>query len=80
MDAQNRLIPKRGTDAAAILEALLAGERLTSGDAWSRFGASRLAVHVHYLRRGGWPIIGETVEVPKRGGKLAHVAEYRLES
>lgn len=76
--AAYRKRPGTGTARAAVLAALEAGERLTSLEAWQRFGTSRLAADVFELRRMGWPVVAEMVDVPCREGRRAHVAEYRL--
>ena len=70
--------PRAGTVVAAILSALEGGRALTSGDAWREFGTSRLASFVHVLKRRGWPIVAEEVEVSSRDGRVARVARYRL--
>ena len=70
--------PKSGTVAAAILEALEGGRALTTLDCWRDFGTSRLAGYVCELRGMGWPIVSETVAVPARAGRTAHVSRYVL--
>jgi hypothetical protein len=70
--------PRPGTVKEAILGVLLAGKTLTPSQAWSRFGASRLASTVHQLRAAGWPIASKAVVVRCADGRAATVAEYSL--
>jgi hypothetical protein len=70
--------PRAGTVLAEILAALEAGRSLTSGDAWQEFGGARLAADVYRLRKLGWPIVAQEIEVPCRGSRTAKVARYRL--
>lgn len=74
-----RTWPREGTNRRRILDALLSGDTLTSADAWERLGAARLAADVHQLRRDGWPIEAESIEVVCRGGRRAIIARYWLE-
>lgn len=49
--------PPEGTQARAILDALLAGQSLTPLDALRRFGCNRLAARIYDLQtRYGWSI------------------------
>lgn len=68
--------PRAGTVKASVADALLAGERITSLQAWARWGTSRLAGLIHQLRREGWPIDSEDVVVETGHGHTAHVARY----
>lgn len=70
-------LPRAGTARAAVLAALQRGRSLTSCDALRDFGTSRLAADVHELRRMGWPVLAETVEVATRHGS-SYVARYSL--
>lgn len=70
--------PAVGTARAYVLAALESGERLTSLEAWRRFGTSRLAADIHALRGMGWPILGEEIRVASRGGRPTRVACYRM--
>lgn len=70
--------PKAGSICAKVLDALEAGRGLTAWDCWQEFGSSRLAVHVYALRSMGWPVVGEDIAVPARGGRVAHVTRYTL--
>ena len=69
-------VPVSGSIKRQVFEALARGERLTSLDAWARFGTSRLASLVHQLRVVGWPILSETVTVDTAHGHQASVAAY----
>jgi len=62
-----------------VLGALLRGERLTHLDCWRRFGSSRLAHHVHMLRRHGWPVqMAEIMVRTSDAGRPATIGEYYL--
>jgi len=63
-----------------VLGALLRGELLTHADCWRRLGSSRLAHHVHVLRRAGWPVKAmETIVRTSDAGRPATIAEYFLD-
>ncbi|TVO65937.1 helix-turn-helix domain-containing protein [Denitromonas ohlonensis] len=70
--------PRSSSVRALVLSALRAGEQLTPGDAWARFGTSRLAAVVYTLRGQGWQINSRRVTVRCRDGRPAVVAEYTL--
>lgn len=76
--ASYRKRPAAGTARADVLAALESGERLTSLEAWQRFGTSRLAADVFELRRMGWPVIAAEIKVPCREGRTSRVAQYRI--
>ena len=46
--------------------------------AFTELGVCRLSERVRELERLGYTIEHRTIEVPARGGKTAHVTEYRL--
>jgi len=72
--------PKPASVRGRILGALLRGDRLTQLDALHRFGNFRLAADVEVLRRHGWPIRTDEIEVrTSDAGRRACVAEYKLE-
>lgn len=56
-------VPDAGTQAGILLRALKAGERLTVAEALSRYGVYALSQRMGELRRSGWPIRSEMVEV-----------------
>lgn len=63
-----------------VLGALLRGELLTHLDCWRRFGSSRLAHHVHVLRRAGWQVrMMETTVRTTDAGRSATIGEYFLD-
>lgn len=77
----NPHFPKPYSVRGRVLGAHLRGESLTSLDAWRRFGGSRLAADVNVLRKSGWPIETEIVEVEtKDAGRRSEVARYFLPS
>lgn len=62
------------TQAAAILEHLKTGARITPIEALERFGSFRLGARIYDLRQAGHAIATDMIETPT--GK--RVAEYRL--
>lgn len=78
-DATTLSRPRTGSVKAAVLDALVAGERITSLQALARWGTSRLAGLIHQLRREGWAIRSEEIEVETGHGRIAHVALYSME-
>ena len=73
-------LPHHGTQAAMLLAALLAGQRVNPLAGWRRLGIYRLADTAFQLRGLGWPVITGTLEVANRFGEKCRVAEYRLDS
>lgn len=62
-----------------ILGALLRGDRLTQLDALHRFGNFRLAADIEVLRRHGWQIQTDEIEVSTSdAGRRACVARYAM--
>ncbi|MDP2786185.1 MAG: helix-turn-helix domain-containing protein [Sulfurimicrobium sp.] len=70
------ILPHPNTLRWQILAAFQVGERLTSLEAWQRFGASRLSADVHALRHAGHLIQSEMIEVTAKNGRTAKVAQY----
>ena len=68
------------TVRAQILSRLMDGERITSGDAWRDYGSSRLSAVIHWLKQAGYPIHSRTITVPAKGGRLARISEYWMDS
>lgn len=68
------------TARAQILLKLKRGERITSLDVWRDTGCSRLSAVIHWLKRAGHQIHSQTITVPTKGGRLARVSEYWMES
>lgn len=72
--------PKDGTVIAAVLTALLLGDRLTPRDALNRFGTLRLAAVAYRLREYGWPIMSREIAVRTATGRTAYVGLYWMEA
>lgn len=70
--------PRPGSVKANVLNALLAGDRLTHKDCWIRFGSSRLAHHVLMLRKAGWPIVCDEIKALTSDGRIASIGLYWL--
>jgi len=62
------------TQSDMILNALLAGEELTPLDAFRRFGVFRLGARIWDLRKLGYQINMELIDV----GNGKHVARYSI--
>lgn len=61
-----------------VRDALLAGERITSRDAYFRFDCYHLASTIHRLRSEGMAINTHKVFVHKDKGRAVVFAEYAL--
>lgn len=59
-----------------ILRDLQSGVRITAIDALNRYGCARLASRISQLRKDGFNIQREMVDVPTRNGRGAKVAQY----
>jgi hypothetical protein len=72
----------RVTVKSAILSALKSGVRLTQHDATFLYGTSRLGAVIHELRKEGYDIRTDTLEVDAAKGKptahKAHIAVYSM--
>lgn len=68
-------VPERGTVSYEILMALKAGQKLTALLALQKFDCLSLSQRIGELKRDGWPIHREMVEV--NSGK--RVAQYSME-
>lgn len=62
----------------SILEYMEEGNSITQLDALSLFGCSRLAARIGDLRKDGWSIQSEMVDVPTRGGHTK-VSKYWMD-
>ena len=60
-----------------LLERLRKGP-ITPMEAWSELAIYRVGARVHQLRKDGYSIDTELVEVVNRYGEKCRVAEYRL--
>jgi hypothetical protein len=73
--------PRPDSVRGRILGAFLGGDRLTQKDSLRRFSDFRLAAHVESLRKRGWPIITESIEVVTGdAGRHAEVGRYSMPS
>lgn len=70
--------PKRATQPARLLAALLLGQKINPLIAWTRLGIYRLSATVFQLRQMGWPVVTNRRDVENRFGEECHVAEYYL--
>lgn len=61
----------------AVVDYLERYGSITSKEANEKLGCSRLAAHICYLRKHGWHITTEDVEVTTRYGK-ATIARYHI--
>lgn len=69
-------LPEQGSQCYELLMALQAGEKLTTMEAFEKFGITTISQRMGELRRKyGWPIKREA----KKVGPRTYVAEYRLE-
>ncbi len=76
-----RLPSKLNTVVAEVLCRLLNQERLTGLDAVTEASTTRLAAVVHYLtEKYGWAIVATDRAAGCRDGRIAWVAQYRLDS
>jgi len=61
-----------------VLKHLKRGSTLTSMQAFSRYGITRLSGRIYDLRKQGWRIDAPMKRVKSRNGDYARVAVYRL--
>ena len=66
------------TQNQRILDYLNRYGSITQLDALNDIGVMRLASRVSDLRRRGYPIVSEMVEVTNRYGEKCRIKEYRL--
>lgn len=77
--SQSFYYPRSQSVRGRVLGAFLRGERLTQQDSLRRFSDLRLAAQVESLRKVGWAIQTDMVEVSTRdAGRRAEVAQYHL--
>ena len=62
----------------AIKNYLLAGNTLTSMEAYEMFGCTRLAAKIFMLKKEGFDIVKVMRESKTRYGATAHYAAYKL--
>lgn len=66
------------TQCEQVLQHLRSGKTITTREAFTDFGITRLAARIHELRQEGHPIADETVKVKNRNGKEVEVSSYYL--
>lgn len=64
------------SQAAEVLRFLKAGGRITSMEAFTLWGITRLAARVHELRNRGEPIESTSIPVRNRNGRMVKVDVY----
>lgn len=67
------------TQREAILNVLKSGESITSFEAFSEFGITRLSAIVFDLRKKGYLISSEDIETTNRFGGKVRFSRYKLE-
>ena len=67
------------TQCKRLLDYMRGGGKVTSLDALSEFGIARLASRVSDLRKLGYPVMSEWVEVENRYGEKVRVKRYWME-
>ena len=66
------------SDEMAVLMFIKEHGSITTKQAFEELGCTRLSGRVFDLRKHGYNIRTDVIEVPKRGGKTARVARYIL--
>lgn len=61
----------------AVRDYLIAGNGLTSLEAIQKFGCTRLSDKIYKLRKKGYIIESEPIDVYDRFGKLIQVSKYK---
>lgn len=75
----DRYYPSIDSARGGILGALLDGQYLTSNEVLRRFSVSRLASDIHVLRKRGWPVRSDDIQVSTADmGRQARIARYSL--
>lgn len=81
MNTTSLYFPSCKSVRGRILGALLRGDSLTQQDALRRFSSFRLAADVEVLRKRGWVIDTEMVDVITRdSGRKSEVGRYSMPS
>ena len=70
--------PSPSSVKGRVLSDLLSGYKLTHYDVWEMHGSSRASHHILRLRRAGFPVITEEIDVPTSDGRTARIALYSL--
>ena len=71
--------PRAKTQRAAVLNYLRDNGSITSMEAYTELGATRLSAIIYYLKKLGFNISSVTKTVETRYGKT-NITEYRMES
>ena len=79
MEEKTTRQPKTGTQRADILNYLKDKGKITSLEACTKFGATRLSAVIFALRKMGYEILSENKTVNTRYGKT-NICEYRMEN
>ena len=66
------------TQPARLLAAFLGGRKINPLDGWQSLGIYRLSDTVYQLRKLGWPVITDNLDVDNRFGEPCRVALYSL--
>ena len=69
---------KINTQKELVLSHLRRYGTITPAQAWERYGITRLAAQVFFLREDGITIETESVQKKNRFGRLVQYARYRL--
>lgn len=70
--------PKLSDQCVAVYSYIRVHGSITSRAALEALGVTRLAARVNELRNAGYDVQTETIPVPTRTGKKAHVAKYTI--
>jgi len=70
--------PSPSSVKGRTLANLLAGEKITHMTVWLRQGSSRAFHHIMMLRRAGFPVVTEEIDVPTSDGRTARIGLYSL--
>jgi len=68
------------TQCERLANRLSYGYSINPLESWTALGIYRLSARVFDLRKAGWPISTEMVEVENQFGETVRVAQYRLET
>lgn len=66
------------SDEMAVLQYIREHGSITTKQAFEDLGCTRLSGRVYDLRKKGYNVQTDVIEVPKRDGKTARVARYFL--
>lgn len=78
MNQLDKIQQNSPTQCDAIIEYIREFGAITPLDAMRDLGVMRLGARIWELKRSGYSIHGDLVEVDNRWGGKAHVARYRL--